>query len=81
MLRVDVEGWVVALIGEEGRYTGGGVRRIVIGEFSEREEVGPIVLLVQAIVSEVLFQGLVSSFRLTIGLRIISRCEVEPDAE
>ncbi len=81
MLRVDIKGWVVALIGKEGRYTGGGVWRIVIGKFSKQEEVSPIVLLVQARVSEVLFQGFVSLVGLTISLWIISQCEVEPDAE
>jgi hypothetical protein len=54
-LGVDVEGRVVALVGEEGGYTSGGVWSVVVGKFGEWEKVGPVVLLVRAIVSEVLF--------------------------
>ena len=71
-LGMDVEGWVIALVGEEGGHAGGGVRSVVVGEFREREEVGPVVLLVRAVMSEVLFQGLIRSFGLTIGLRVVS---------
>ena len=59
---MDVKGQVVTLVSEEGRHTGRGIRGVVVGEFSEGKEVCPIVLLIRAIVSEVLFQGLVGTF-------------------
>ena len=53
-LGVDIEGRVVAFDGEEGGYAGRGVQRVVVSKFGEWEEVGPIVLLVQTIMPEVL---------------------------
>ena len=75
-LRVYVEYQVVSLIGEEGGYTGGGVGSIVVSEFYKREEVGPVVLLVQAVMPKVLLKHLVCPFRLAICLWIISQSEV-----
>ena len=59
---MDVEGRVVTLVSEEGRHTGRGIQGVVVGEFGKEKEVCPIVLLIRAIVSEVLFQGLVGMF-------------------
>ena len=46
---------MVNLVGKEGCNAGSGTRSIVVSELSEWKEFGPIVLLVVAIDSEVLF--------------------------
>ena len=51
VIRVDSEVGVIALIGEEGGYTSGSTRCIVVGEFCKRKEFQPIVLLVVAVIS------------------------------
>ncbi len=37
----------------------------------------PVVLLIRTIDADILFQGLVCTFRLSVGLRMVSRSEVE----
>ncbi|KAF8624092.1 hypothetical protein AX17_007219, partial [Amanita inopinata Kibby_2008] len=74
---VDREVGVVSLVGKEGRDTSSGTRRIVVGKFHKREELGPVVLLVVAEDAEVLLQSLVDAFGLTIAFGMIARCEVE----
>jgi hypothetical protein len=44
---------------------------VIVGEFGEREEVRPIILLVIDVYSQVLLEDLVDSFGLTIGLRVV----------
>jgi hypothetical protein len=36
--RMNRKVWMITLIGEEGRDSGGGVRSVVIGELCERKE-------------------------------------------
>ena len=46
---------MITLVGKEGHDSGSSTGRIVIGEFSEWEEFVPIVLLIIAVDSDVLF--------------------------
>jgi len=70
--RVDSDVRVVSFVHEERQDTCGSVRGIVVGEFGERQQLGPVVLLIVAIDSEVLFQGLVDMFGLSITFGVIS---------
>ena len=68
---------MVAFIGREQGYSSHGVWSVIVCELCDRKEVRPIVLLIVAIDLEVLFQGLVHAFGLSITLGVISRGEVE----
>ena len=72
---------VVALIGIEGHNTSGCTWRIVVCELSEWEQAEPIVLLVIAVDSDVLFQSLISSFGLSITFRVKTQGEVKLHVE
>ena len=52
-LQMDCNGWVVTLISEERRYSGGHVGGIVVGKLCKRKELGPVVLLIVAVHLEV----------------------------
>ena len=73
---VDGEVGVIALIGEEGGYARGSTRRVVVGEFRERKEFRPIVLLVVAVDPKVLLKCLVGTLGLTIPLGVITGGEM-----
>jgi hypothetical protein len=64
------------VVGFEGREFRRGVNGIVVAEFGQVEEVGPVVLIVVAVGSKVLFQNLVDLFRLSVGLWVECRGEV-----
>ena len=68
---------VVALIGIEGHDTGGCTWCIIVCELSEWEQAKPIVLLVIAVDSDVLFQSLISSFGLSVTFRMITQGEMK----
>jgi len=68
---------VVALVGEEGRNASRSTGRVVVSELGKWQEFGPVVLLVIAVDSEVLFQSLVRSFSLAVPFRMITRGEVQ----
>lgn len=68
---------VISLVGEEGGDAGGSVRSVVVGKLCEGEKTIPIVLLVGTIHSDVLLEGLVGALGLSVGLRVMSRGEVE----
>jgi len=68
---------VVAFIGEEGGDSGSVTWSVVVGEFRDRKERGPVVLLIVAVAVEVLFQRLVNAFGLAVAFRLISRSEVK----
>ena len=70
---------VISLVGEEWgyMYTSGGVGRIVVHELCDRQEFGPVVLLVVIKYSEILFQCLISSFCLSVTFGVVSRSKVE----
>src|ERR1700719_1808058 len=58
-----------------------GARSIVVGEFRQGQEFGPVVLLIIAVTTEVLFQRLVSLLCLSVALRVIPRSEVQGHIE
>ena len=68
---------MVTFVSEERGNASGGAWSIIVGEFRQREEFGPIVLLVIEIDSNVLSQGLICLFGLSLGFRMISRGEME----
>ncbi len=73
---------MIAFVRKEGRESGGGVWSIVVCELHEWQEFGLVVLLVVAAVdTEVLFQGLVDTFGLSIAFRMISGGEVKVHIE
>ena len=67
----------VALIGIEGHNTSCCTWCIVVCELSEWEQAEPIVLLVAAVDSDVLFHSLISSFGLPITFRMITGGEMK----
>ena len=78
---VDCDVRVVACGGKEGRDTSGCARGVVKCELCEWEEFGPIVLLVVAVDSEVLFESLVRLLGLTISFWVITRGEMQGHSE
>ena len=72
VFRVNSNVQIVALISGEWGDTSGCIGSIVVGKLHEQEEVGPVVLLVVAIDSEVLFKSLVSMFHLTVTFQVIT---------
>ena len=74
---VDGEVGVIALIGKEGGYARGSTRCVVVGEFRERKEFRPIVLLVVAVDPKVLLECLVGMLGLTIPLGVITGGEMQ----
>ena len=54
---------------------------IVVREFGERKEIGPVVLLVVVVQSEVTFERLVHPFSLAVSFRMICGGEVELHVE
>ena len=77
VFRMDGDGRVIAFVGEEQRYSGCCIRSIVVSELSQGEEQTPIILLIVGIHTEILLQGLVDPFGLTITFRVISGGEVQ----
>ena len=57
----------------------GRMLRVIVGEFCQREEAGPVGLLVVAVHSQVLLQHRVQPLRLPIRLRVESRRPVGPN--
>ena len=72
---------MVSLISEERSRPGGRAFGVVVSELGNREPMGPVVLLEITVNAEVLFQGLVYSFCLTVCLGMIARSEVQADSE
>jgi hypothetical protein len=68
--------WVVSLVGKEGRSASGCTQSIVVSEFSKGKERRPVVLLVVAEYTEVLFECLIESFSLSVSFRMIAQGEV-----
>ena len=74
---LDGKIWMIALIGKEQRDSRSRAWSIIIGEFHKWEECVPIVLLVVAEYLQVLFQGLISLFCLSVTFGVVSGGEVE----
>ena len=68
---------MVTFVSEERCNASSGTRSIIVSELCQREEFGPIVLLVIAIDSNVLFQGLICSFGLSVSFGVITGGEME----
>src|SRR5882672_9194386 len=72
---------VKALVGKEGGDHGGQMRSIVVCEFGEGQEVDPVVLLVVDVYPKILFQDLVDSFSLPVGLWVVGCREIGLDTQ
>src|SRR5882672_11914581 len=72
---------VKALVGEEGGDHGSRMRSIVVYEFGKGQEVDPVILLVVDVYPKILFQDLVNSFGLPIGLWVVGSGEIGLDTE
>ena len=68
---------VIALVGKELGGTSSSIGGIIIYKFYEGQGVRPVVLLIVAVDSEILFQGLVNVFSLSAAFRVVSGGEVE----
>src|SRR5882672_3160679 len=64
---------VKALVGKERGDHGGRMRGIVVCKLCKGQEVDPVVLLVVDVDPKILFQDLVDSFSLPVGLWVIGR--------
>ena len=62
--------WIEPIVSEERRDLGGSMLSIVIREFREGKYVEPVVLLVVAKGSQILFHDLIDTFRLAVRLRV-----------
>jgi hypothetical protein len=80
-LGVDGNVRMVSLVGEERSDPCGSIWSVVVRKLSQGQKVGPIVLLVVAIRTEVLLQGLVHTFCLSIAFRMVSGGEMETDVQ
>jgi len=69
-VRRHVENWVDAVISEERGTIDRRLMRIVVREFGDGEELVPIVLLVVAVDTEILFDGLIHAFSLAVRLGV-----------
>ena len=72
ILGMNVEVRVITFVSEEWGDSGGSVRSIVVCKFSHRKEFGPVVLLVVAEYTDVLFECLIDSFGLSVALRMVT---------
>ena len=68
---------MVSLVGKEWEDSRGGIGGIIISKFCDGKSIRPIVLLVVALYSKVLFQGLIHSFSLSITLGVITGGKME----
>jgi hypothetical protein len=58
---------MLTFISEERRDACSSVRSVVIGKLCDRKEVSPIVLLIITVDTEILLQGLIHSFCLSVA--------------
>jgi hypothetical protein len=72
MLRMYCDVQVVSFVGKERECAGGCAWSVVVSEFSEGKEWRPVVLLVVAEYTKVLFKYLIESFSLSISFRMIA---------
>jgi hypothetical protein len=78
---MDRDIWMVTFISEEWRDACSSVRGIVIGKLCDWKEVSPIVLLIITVDTEVLLQGLIHLFCLSVAFGVITGGEVELHVE
>src|SRR5467141_2867311 len=72
---------VEALVCKEGGDHSSRMRSIIVCKFGKGQEVDPVILLVVDVYPKILFQDLVNSFSLPIGLWVIGRREIGLDTE
>ena len=77
VIRMDAKVRVVTFVGKERRDSCGCVWSVVVSELSNREKLRPIVLLIGAVDANVLFQGLIRSFGLSVHFQMIAGSEVK----
>jgi hypothetical protein len=77
LLRMDGDVQMVTFISKERRDACSSIWSIVIGKLCDQKEISPNVLLVITVDTEVLLQGLIHSFCLSVTFRVITRGEVE----
>jgi len=77
MFQIHEDIQMVTFVSEERGNTSSGAQSIIVSEFCQREEFGPIVLLIIAIDSNILFKGLIRLFGLSVGFGVITGGEVE----
>src|SRR6266545_67560 len=77
LLGVNRKFQVVSFVGEERGHTSSLARGVVVGKLSQRKQLGPVDLLVVTVSTEILLEGLIDPFGLTIPFRMIFRSEVE----
>jgi len=68
---------MITFVSKERCNTSSGTWSIIVSKFCQREEFRPIVLLIIAINSNILFQGLICLFSLFVSFRVITRGEME----
>ena len=68
---------MVSFIGKKWGDSSGGIRGVIISKLSNGEQIRPIVLLVVAVYLEVLLQGLIHLFGLSVTFGMITGGEVE----
>jgi hypothetical protein len=68
----ESEKWVVTLVHKERRHAGRCVRSVIECELSEREKLSPVVLVIRTIHVNVLLEGLIHAFCLSVGLRMMA---------
>ena len=68
---------MVTFVGKERGYPCSGNRGIVVSKFRKREQGVPVVLLIIAKYPQVLFQGLIGPFGLSVTFGMVSGGEVE----
>ena len=67
-LQVELPGWVEAIVGEEGCHACCCRNGVIVGIFGRGEELRPVILLVVAVHTEVLFQDGIGALGLVVGL-------------
>ena len=70
--RVDREVWMVTFVGKEWGDPCSGTQGIVVSKFRKWEQGIPVILLIIANYPQVLFQGLIGLFSLTVAFRMVS---------
>jgi len=67
---------VISVVGKEGGYSCGSGLCVVVAEFGNWQQPFPVVLLVVAVCPEILLEGGIGSFRLSVRLWVESCAEV-----
>jgi hypothetical protein len=77
LLQMDGDVWMVTFISEEQGDACHSIRSIVVGKLCNWKEVSPIVLLIITVDVEILLQGLIHLFCLSITFGVITGGEME----